>query len=723
MNSPAAKLADNIAVLDIRNIVERLKRGETLSKNERQALARFKKQNAVQSQRAASAERSKRISIEEREIGPLPACANPTERAACAADFARFCKHYMPETFTMAWSPDHLTALHKTQTAVIDGGLFALAMPRGSGKTSMVEAAVIWSLLYGHRKFVAVIGSDEQAALVILDSIKSELENNERLAADFPEVCHPIRALEGISHRCRGQLLSGKRTQIDWMDKALSLPTVDGSVASGAVIRTAGITGRVRGMKYKLPDGRTIRPDFVVVDDPQTDESARSPSQSMTREAVVSGAILGLAGPGKKISGIMPCTVIYPGDMADKILNRDIHPEWQGERTKLVYAWPVNTKHWDKYAELRRDGLRNGDGGKAATEYYAAHRDEMDLGAKVAWEDRKNPDELSAIQNAMNLRIDRGEAVMASEYQNEPLRPEKAGAEPIDTTRVSENRNGLTAGVLPSNAEHLVGFIDIQQQVVFYAVVAWSKEFTGAVVEYGAFPDQRISYYTLHDLRHTFSSVYKGQSIDAGIYSGLTDCVNMLNREWKREDGVVMRMDKIGIDTGYKAEIVHRFVRAHPAGNILIPTKGMGIKAGANAMGDWQRKRGEIVGNGWRYTPVANAKGVRHCIIDTNQWKSFLRTRLNTSIADPGALTLYSGTTHRMLLDHMASETPTETFGRGRRVEEWRLRHGGLDNHWLDCLVGCCVMGSVVGCQVKISAVPPVEKPTNKRQRERVRYL
>jgi hypothetical protein len=33
----------------------------------------------------------------------------------------------------------------------------------------------------------------------------------------------------------------------------------------------------------------------------------------------------------------MPCTVIRPGDMADNILNRDRHPEWNGERT--VAEW------------------------------------------------------------------------------------------------------------------------------------------------------------------------------------------------------------------------------------------------------------------------------------------------------------------------------------------------------------------------------------------------
>ena len=84
--------------------------------------------------------------------------------------------------------------------------------------------------------------------------------------------------------------------------------------------------------------------------DPQTDESARSLSQCANREAILAGAVLGLAGPGKKISGIMPCTVIRPDDMADNILDRDKHPEWNGERTKMVYAFPADEKLWDEYA-------------------------------------------------------------------------------------------------------------------------------------------------------------------------------------------------------------------------------------------------------------------------------------------------------------------------------------------------------------------------------------
>lgn len=54
----------------------------------------------------------------------------------------------------------------------------------------------------------------------------------------------------------------------------------------------------------------------------------------------------------------MPCTAIRPGDMADNILDRDKHPEWNGERTKMVYAFPADEKLWQQYAELRADSLR-----------------------------------------------------------------------------------------------------------------------------------------------------------------------------------------------------------------------------------------------------------------------------------------------------------------------------------------------------------------------------
>lgn len=292
-------------------------------------------------------------------------------------------------------------------------------MPRGSGKTSIAECACLWATLYGHREFVCLIGASEVQAVEMLDSIKMELDGNDQLEEDFPEVCYPIRCLDGIANRCSGQLYKGERTHISWTANEIVLPTIPDSKASGAIIKVAGITGRIRGMKYKRADGKTVRPSLVVLDDPQTDESARSLSQCATRERILAGAVLGMAGPGKKISGIMPCTVIRPDDMADRILDRERHPQWQGERTKMVYRFPANETLWEEYAEVRAEGLRNDQALKAATEFYQEHRDAMDEGAAIAWPERYNHDEASAIQHALDTadraKLEDRNAVCAAE--------------------------------------------------------------------------------------------------------------------------------------------------------------------------------------------------------------------------------------------------------------------------------------------------------------------
>ncbi|HID23605.1 MAG TPA: hypothetical protein EYP14_14570, partial [Planctomycetaceae bacterium] len=449
----------------------------------------------------------------------------PARKARAERDFRLFCEAYFPQTFYLPWSRDHLRVVARIEQAVLEGGLFAMAMPRGSGKTSLCETACLWALLYGHREFVALIGADEDHAVNMLNSIKSELENNDRLLEDFPEVVYPIRCLEGIHQRSSGQLYRGRPTRIEWTANHLVLPTIgcrpeavgcsregvrqprlqspvsslQPTKASGAIIRVAGITGRIRGMKHKRTDGTSIRPSLVLVDDPQTDESARSPSQCAARERILAGAILGLAGPGRKIAGLMTLTVMYPGDMADRILDRKKHPQWQGERTKMVYAFPKNEALWARYAEIRAQGLQADEGTAAATEFYRQHREAMDEGAVVAWPQRYNPDELSAIQHAMNLRFDRGEHAFFAEYQNEPLPDEQPDEDLLSAEQIATRTNGYRRGEVPLGATHLTMFIDVQAKALFWLVAAWQDDFTGWVIDYGTEPEQNLAYFTLRE--------------------------------------------------------------------------------------------------------------------------------------------------------------------------------------------------------------------------------
>lgn len=411
--------------------------------------------------REAMRERARQESESGRDIGGLPPVENPTREATADRSFRAFCESYFPEVFSLTFSDDHLKVIAKAEQAVLHGGLFALAMARGSGKTTIAECACLWAILYGHREFVCLIGSDEQHASDMLESLKTELDTIDLLLADFPEIVFPIRCLEGIAHRANGQLFRGLRTHIGWTAKEIILPTIPASTGSGAVIKVAGITGRIRGMKFKRPDGRAVRLSLVVLDDPQTDESARSLSQCQHREAILAGAVLVLAGPGKKIAGVMPCTVIRPGDMADRVLDREVHPEWIGERMRMVYSLPTNTKLWDEYAKLRADGMRAGRDLADATAFYQANREAMDAGAAVAWPARFNHDEISAIQHANDLKLQDEHAFWA-EYQNEPLAEIDEENEALTADQVMTKVNCHERSVVPLDASHLTAFIDVQ---------------------------------------------------------------------------------------------------------------------------------------------------------------------------------------------------------------------------------------------------------------------
>ena len=61
--------------------------------------------------------------------------------------------------------------------------------------------------------------------------------------------------------------------------------------------------------------------------------------------------------------------------------------------------------------------------------------------------------------------------------------------------------------------------------------------------------------------------------------------------------------------------------------------------------------------------------------------------------------------------EHVTAEYRVRTEGRGRSVDEWKMRADRTDNHWLDCLVGCAVAASMQGCSLMGEADPePVKR-------------
>ena len=415
----------------------------------------------------------------------------------------------------------------------------------------------------------------------------------------------------------------------------------------------------------------------------------------------------------------MPCTVIRPGDMADCILDRDKHPQWQGERTKMVYSFPENEKLWDEYAEVLANSLRNEHGIEKATEFYQAHREEMDRGSEIAWPERYNHDEASAIQHAMNLKL-QDEAAFWAEYQNEPL-PEETGAEDeLGPDDIAATTNRHDRRVVPITANHLTMFIDVQQKLLFYMVCAWEDDFTGYVIDYGSYPDQKRPYFTLRDARKTLATSKRGAGLEGTIYAGLEKLTaENLGREWKREDGAHLKVERCLVDAnwGLSTDVVYQFCRQSAHAAVLMPSHGRFVGASSVPFSDYKKKRGDRVGMNWRIPNVTGKRAVRHVIFDTNYWKSFIHARLAVAMGDRGCLSLF-GTkpdTHRLVAEHLCAEYRVQTEGRGRTVDEWKIRPEQFDNHWFDCIVGCAVGASMQGVILPGTGLAPAPR------RERVK--
>lgn len=614
---------------------------------------------------------------------------------------------YFPQAFNLEFSDDHSDVIATLERVTTGGGLFALAMPRGSGKTTLVIRMAIRAVILGRRRFVAIVASTDKAARKIVKAIKSELTWNRLLYADFYEELHGIPQLMGDNRLAAGQLCDGQKTMIEMGVDQIVFPTIPGSKCSASVVTACGLTGNVRGQFHTTLDGEILRPDLAILDDPQTKESATSAAQTQERIEIVEGDVLGLAGPDKSIACVMPCTVIANDDLADRMLE---HTHWNGKRTKTLYSFPSDLKLWDEYFQIQAEGLRVDKSPAAGNAFFEAHRARLEDGAKVGWPERIPEGELSAIQSAMHLWY-RSPTAFAAEYQNEPIDPSAVE----DRPRCDGVRNKLTRlkrGEVPTWATRVTAGIDVQQKLLFYTVIAWADDFTGAVIDYGAFPDQPRAYFTLGDASPTLQSASGILQPEGSVRWGLGQLAERLAKPWCQGGGS-LSIDKVLVDTGWLTDVVYRFIAESPY-MFLVPAKGKGIKAGGRPMDEWTRKQGEQHGLNWLVHSADNSRRMRWIQHDVDWWKTFFAGRCAAPEGSPGSLAVFGEKQeqHRLLVDHLAAESCTKTYGNGRELWEWKNKPGS-DNHLFDAGIMATVAASTLG--VSLSSLRVVKKESRVR--------
>lgn len=145
----------------------------------------------------------------------------------------------------------------------------AYVAPRNSAKSTLFFLILpLWAAAHGHVKFAAAFADSASQAETHLQSVKLELENNRTLRADYPDLCTP-------AVRPRGRTVSDSRGML--VTKA------------GFAFGARGIDSASLGMKIG-----NQRPDLILLDDCEPDESNYSPYLKDKRLATIRQSIFPL---------------------------------------------------------------------------------------------------------------------------------------------------------------------------------------------------------------------------------------------------------------------------------------------------------------------------------------------------------------------------------------------------------------------------------------------
>lgn len=318
----------------------------------------------------------------------------PADKKAQRARTAR-AEHDM-ELFGRTYFPHYISspssALHKyfckrypemIETAIITGvgDKEADGAPRGNAKSTWATFILpLWSAVFGKRKNILIVSETNAQATDFIQAIKLEIESNERLKQDYPYFAG-----------------EGSRWQAD-----------DIITRNGVRIFGAGAGQKIRGTRHG-----SRRPDLVILDDMENDESVESADQRKKLANWFNKALMKVG--AKYTVYIVVGTILHAESLLSDLLNR---PGWKGHKFKAVIRFS-QSKLWEQWEAIFRDiTVGKEDAEKKADAFFEKHKAEMLKDTEVLWPEQED------YYYLMKMRVTDGAAAFDSEKQNEPLNPE-----------------------------------------------------------------------------------------------------------------------------------------------------------------------------------------------------------------------------------------------------------------------------------------------------------
>jgi len=625
------------------------------------------------------------------------------KRKKYARDLLRWCEEVFKSSCGLKpYGIAQRDSIAITERAILHGGRVVIADPRGYGKTTRSIVAALWAVCYNHRRFVVIYSASQKQSANVLAAIRAELENNDVLGALFPRICMPIAALGGKHQTARSQTQNGSPTNIQLLADKIVFATISECEQSGNILMSRPATN-ARGLIHTSPSGYILRPDLVILDDIATDDMAASPERSAKMVRRIVQSILQTGSHAKPIACIANCTVISRDDVAETFLSLR---GWQGVRHAMLLKPADNEMMWlQEYAALRTTYDRSVPGADReaqahATAYYREHKDVMDAGAIVSWDEcyhYETGEEISAIQHAYNLLIDYGPEVFAAEYQNQPLQLTRDCVVQPSAQAIAAQQTAMLHRICRKD-QHLISVgIDVQERALYYSVLASTDDLTIQVVDYGIFPEQPGGYQPYAALALALQEYYHSSEDQQAIARGLHELIEHIMQQ--RYDDSDQEPEICLVDKGYLPETIEAVLKSSSFRRKLWPAKGIGITAREQPLHEKALRPGERAGYGWMQI-VNRSRFQRYMLLDVNLLKATLHDGLRHDPGSPGSVSLWVAPPHihRPFAEHVASEWGYATEGRGRKLIEYKHKPTKPDNHWLDAsvlaLAGLLILGA-----------------------------
>jgi len=304
-------------------------------------------------------------------------------KARAEASLRAFAETYFPHYCTKPFSKMHADMFERYQRAIDDalaagdGSKLAHAAPRGNAKSTITTLILpLWCIVARKRRFGVIVSDTTDQANEFLEFVKTELEVNERLREDFPDVCG-----EG-SKWAIGHIVT----------------------RNGVKFRCFGARKRMRGVRHGAQ-----RPDLVIGDDLENDENVETHEQRNKSRNWFFKALMKIGARGTVF--VIVGTLLHYASLLADLLKQ---PGWKSRKHQAVIRWSDAPKLWEQWERLYVT-----EGEDAASAFYEAHREEMLAGTEVLW-----PEEEDYLY-LMTMRLTDGPAYFDSEKQNEPINPDE----------------------------------------------------------------------------------------------------------------------------------------------------------------------------------------------------------------------------------------------------------------------------------------------------------